>query len=193
MVTKVRSIVISILSACVYIILVTAIFLLSASFTPWAIPGISDILLLGVGVSWQQLVQAIIGLPMFVYGALLVQRTTAINHTAQNRETREPEKLLTHDVYAVRRHPMYTGFICLQAGLWFGACSLLGYLIGAAVISVVSLNSKREETGELERLFPGEYEKYQRSVPHRILTPKLAACLLLILLLTVISTALIIL
>ena len=181
----------SFLSVCMYIILVAAIFLLSTRFTPWAVPHAVDIQLLGIGISWQQLVQAIIGLPMFVYGALLVQRTTAINHTAQNRKTRKPEKLLTHDVYAVRRHPMYTGFICLQAGLWFGACTLIGYLIGGVVIFGVSMNSKLEETGELEHLFPGEYENYQEAVPRRILTPKLAACLLLMLLLTVISTALI--
>lgn len=185
--SKIQSAITAVLAACVYTIAVAAIWLFSVNFTPWAVSHSDNIQLLGVGVSYQQLVQAIIGLPLFVYGALLVQRTTAVNHTAQNRETRKPDKLLTHDVYAIRRHPMYTGFICLQAGLWFGAGSLIGYIIGALIILVVSLNSKREETGELEHLFPGEYQKYKETVPRRILTPKLTAYLLLVLILTIIS------
>lgn len=191
--SKIQSAITAILAACLYIVVVVAIFMFSANCTPWAVLHSSDVQLFWVSVSYQQLVQAIIGLPLFVYGALLVQRTTAVNHTAQNRETRKPDKLLTHDVYAVRRHPMYTGFICLQAGLWSGAGSLIGYFIGALIILIVSMNSKREETGELERLFPGEYQTYKAAVPRRILTPKLTACLLLVLLLTIISAVQIIL
>jgi protein-S-isoprenylcysteine O-methyltransferase Ste14 len=139
--SKIQSAITAVLAACVYIVVVAAIFIFSANYTPWAVPHSRDIQLLGASVSYQQLMQAIIGLPLFVYGALLVQKTTAVNHTAQNRESRKPEKLLTHDVYAVRRHPMYTGFICLQAGLWSGAGSLIGYLIGSIIILIITVTS----------------------------------------------------
>ena len=53
------------------------------------VPAVDKELLFGLGTSLHQIVQVIVGLPLFVYGAALVQHTIEINHTAQNRETKK--------------------------------------------------------------------------------------------------------
>jgi len=160
---------------------------LSNIFTPGAIVNLAYWRMGTVLVPIPQGIQIIFGCPLFIYGAILVSRTTKQNHTAQNMTTRKPERLLTDGVYAQRRHPMYTGFVCLQAGLWFSSAWVIGYLIGAVIIVVVSLNSRFEETGELEKLFPEEYAKYKQLVPRRMYTPMLSLYLLMILFLAISS------
>lgn len=132
-------------------------------------------------------IHVLLGLPLYIYGLYLVRKTTIQNHMVQDRKNRKPTKLLTEGVYAIQRHPMYAGFICVQVGLWFSVYSPIGYVIGGLVTLLVSLNSIYEEKNELEILFPIEYAKYKIDVPKRVFTKYLICYFAVLIIVAIIS------
>jgi len=121
------------------------------------------------------------GLLIYLYGINLTLTTMKVNKAAQDKASRKPNKLIEDDVYSKRRHPMYTGFICVHVGMWFASCSHVGLLIGFIIITAISINSIIEEKVELEKIFQEDYILYKRNVPKRIFSKPLIIIFIFIL------------
>lgn len=156
-------------------------------FELWSKINQPKIQIYNIEITVTRIMHIILGFPLYIYGLTLIYKTTVQNHTAQNKNTRKPIRLLTKGAYGIRRHPMYTGFICLQVGLWFSLYSAIGYMVACFMVFIVSINSMMEEKNELERIFPEAYEAYKKEVPHRIYTTKLLCYLLVIGVMAIIS------
>jgi len=188
--SKIKYIFILTASVFLYVVcLIVAAFLSKNFFTRelWGKINQSYIQIYNIEITVTRIMHIIMGLPLYIYGLSLVYKTTIQNHTAQDKNTRKPIKLLTKGVYSIRRHPMYTGFICLQVGLWFSLYSAVGYIVGCLIVFIVSINSIIEEKNELEKIFPMDYVTYKREVPRRIYTIKLLCYLLVIGVMAIVS------
>jgi protein-S-isoprenylcysteine O-methyltransferase Ste14 len=77
------------------------------------------------------------------------------------------QRVIDSGIYAVVRHPMYTGFAPFAVGpaLWLG--SYVAALLAIVPIAVLAVRSVLEE-GFLERELKG-YEAYMRKVRYRLI------------------------
>jgi protein-S-isoprenylcysteine O-methyltransferase Ste14 len=107
--------------------------------------------------------------PFFALGAWLGIK--GVNETTLKvAETHKSVEIVTTGVNSIVRHPQYLGGLLAHIGfsfLWSGLYSLLST---PAVVAVVYLISRKEET-ELAKEFGQEYLNYKKKTP--ILLPKL--------------------
>lgn len=117
-----------------------------------------------------ELIHILLGFPLFLYGVLLVIKTSQVNHHAQDKESRKPIRLIKEGVYSKVRHPMYAGFILTQVGLWFSLCSYYTIFIAVLLVAIFLFNGWREERMILIPIFGDGYKEYINQVKSRFFT-----------------------
>jgi protein-S-isoprenylcysteine O-methyltransferase Ste14/Co/Zn/Cd efflux system component len=137
----------------------------AGSFVPFAPPFSMTAVQLGLWAG---------GLLFFYHGRMLVHRGHhALHHVrdrhSHGRAAERPRFLVTKGVFAARRHPMYTGFILLHAGIGVSLHSVYG--VGWAVLMTLLwfFNGLRDER-QLAAWFRREYRDYAQQVPVRLLS-----------------------
>ncbi len=72
--------------------------------------------------------------------------------------------LITHDIYAATRNPMYLGMTLMLLGLALFAGSLPFYIATLANFAIINQHFCPYEEDKLRRQFPGEYADYANRV-----------------------------
>jgi len=105
-----------------------------------------------------------IGIAFFVGGLTLavVAVCTLRKFYASTLVIREDHQLITHGVYRIARHPIYTGVLLACIGISGYGSSLYGLLIMLALIPIF-LNRIRMEERLLTEEFGEDYRSYQRT------------------------------
>ena len=82
----------------------------------------------------------------------------------------QPSKLISDDVFAVVRHPMYFSILVFYLGLIFlslSVISVIPWLITFILYDKIAIYEEKE----LERILGDEYSEYQKKVPRWIPKP----------------------
>jgi protein-S-isoprenylcysteine O-methyltransferase Ste14 len=115
---------------------------------PWTLPG-------------TRYLHQLVGWPLMAGGTCLVVRSWA---AAGNVDLTRPERLVTSGPYAVRRNPMYVGWVLLHLGVGVagGSAWIIAGLPPAA--GCLHRHVKKEEQA-LAGEFNDEFERYRAAVP----------------------------
>jgi protein-S-isoprenylcysteine O-methyltransferase Ste14 len=118
-----------------------------------------------------ELLAAVFCFLAFLYGLfLIISASQEINHKTNSKKERQPSYLIQNGPYAKVRHPMYTGFILVETGLWFSLHSPYGYVIGLLLTGLFLSNGPREEKTQLIPIFGEKYRQYAYQVKRRYFT-----------------------
>lgn len=112
------------------------------------------------GTSGAHILAMLIGYSLVFLGAAMVAEGWRRIHTARRRET-----LMTDGIYAIVRHPQYTGLFLIVFGEgvvhWPTIVSLIAFPV---IVLAYTLLALKEEQQMLKQ-FGEEYRAYQRHVP----------------------------
>jgi protein-S-isoprenylcysteine O-methyltransferase Ste14/Co/Zn/Cd efflux system component len=109
----------------------------------------------------------IAGLLFFYRGRMLAHRSRHVLHPAREHERERPLYVVTEGPFAIRRHPMSTGFILIYLGMGLGLHSGYGLLLTALMAVLWGVSALWEEH-RLVGWLPEEYRRYRRTVRRRL-------------------------
>lgn len=130
-----------------YALMVLQFFVPFLTFTPTALTRIFSVVLFGCGV-W-----------ISIEG----RRTLGLNWNHMiDYQVKERQALVTEGIYKYVRHPIYAGFLLMLTGIQVALHSWMFLPVFIIVLTVIYLQSKREEA-VLARHFGKEYLRYLQS------------------------------
>ncbi|MFX1284222.1 MAG: methyltransferase family protein [Promethearchaeota archaeon] len=112
----------------------------------------------------------IIQILLFLIFLILAVRFGMTSHNRLFGGVNQPSRLISDDVFAVVRHPMYFGTLVLYLGLIFlslSVISVIPWIITFILYNKIAIFEEKE----LERIFGNEYFEYQKEVPRWIPNP----------------------
>lgn len=109
------------------------------------------------------LLQYGIGIILFIYWMYFFLKGVGVN-TAAARRPHHVGKLITHDVYSMVRHPLYSADIVLGMGILIVYPTIAMFVSIAWLITVMMVWIFLEEKS-LKELFSEEYIEYTKKVP----------------------------
>lgn len=93
----------------------------------------------------------------------LIARYTLATNWSSNVELKKDHKLMTKGIYAVTRHPIYTGMITMALGLLLFSGTISSLLFFGIMTTFLMYKSKLEES-LLIKHFPKDYPNYMKKV-----------------------------
>lgn len=124
----------------------------------------ADVFFLNVSASWQDAVpwyyRMVVFLPVLVVAGYFAQRA----HKKVFHEERTELMVITTNVFARVRHPMYFGSILTYLGFVILSLSVIALVIFVVVVLVYYYLCRYEEQLLIEKL-GDEYKKYMKNVP----------------------------
>lgn len=136
-----------------------------------------DLILIQLPLGITNIVQFLFRIILFVSSLILALKFGLSSHNRLFGDRNGPSGLLSDDVFAVVRHPMYFSTLLFYLGLIFLSFSLISvfpWLITFILYNKIAVYEEKE----LERLLGDEYYEYQKKVPRWI--PKLSSIIKLL-------------
>jgi len=112
----------------------------------------------------------IIQILLFLIFLILAIKFGMTSHNRLFGDINQPTRLISDDVFAVVRHPMYFSTLVVYLGFIFlslSVISLIPWVIAFILYNKIAIFEEKE----LERIFGNEYFEYQKEVPRWIPNP----------------------
>jgi protein-S-isoprenylcysteine O-methyltransferase Ste14 len=108
---------------------------------------------------------------VFIIPSVWISLVGVKNVTLKVAETHRAEKIVSHGMYSVVRHPQYLGALFAHVGITFFLSAEYSLLITPGIIIYLIIISKKEEQ-ELLREFGDDYREYMKKIP--MFVPKIS-------------------
>jgi protein-S-isoprenylcysteine O-methyltransferase Ste14 len=103
-----------------------------------------------------------VGIASIITGLSLASLTVRQRKVLGMQDTRSG--LITNGTYAIFRHPIYVGMICISLGVALITLNWDGMMVFPLIVLLNFLEAKSEENNDLRRRFGKEYEVYKHKV-----------------------------